>query len=116
MTSRQQPSEDDVAAGGPVWTEERIRALGVITDLPTAGRIFGIGRAQAYDLARTGEFPAPVIHLGTRVKVPVAGIMAALGLTSTPDLTMAAQRSVDHPDAIRCVDSPDESDDRLGEP
>lgn len=110
-----QPHDGDTGSAA-VWTEDKIRALGVITDLPTAGRIFGIGREQAYLLARTGEFPAPVIHLGARVKVPVAGILAALGLASASDLTMTAQRSVDHPDAIRCVDSPDESDDRLGEP
>jgi hypothetical protein len=110
------PEYDDATSGGQVWTEEQVRALGVITDLPTAGRIFGIGREQAYLLARTGEFPAPVVHLGARIKVPVAGILAALGLTSAPDLTMPAQRSVNHPDAIRYVDAHDEPDDRLGEP
>jgi hypothetical protein len=31
-----------------VWTEARIRALGAVTDLPTAGRIFGLGRSLAY--------------------------------------------------------------------
>ncbi len=99
-----------------VWTEERIRALGVITDVVTAGRIFGIGREQAYLLVRTGEFPAPVTRLGGRVKVPIAGILAALGLTSEGDLTETAPRSVDHPDAIRCVDDPARSDHRLGAP
>ena len=41
-----------------VWTEERIRALGAITDLPTAGRIFGLGRSLAYELAKHDQFPA----------------------------------------------------------
>ena len=61
-------------SGGEVWTEERIRALGAVTDLPTAGRVFGLGRALAYELARTGDFPVPVIRVGARYKVPVAGV------------------------------------------
>jgi hypothetical protein len=94
----------------PAWTEEEIRALGVVTDLPTAGRIFGIGRSQAYTLARAGEFPAPVITVGARFRVPVAGVLTALGLTSANDLTAPADASVDHHDAIRCVDTPGRSD------
>jgi hypothetical protein len=116
VTSRQQPSDEDVTAGGPVWTEERIRALGVITDLPTAGRIFGMGRVQAYDLARTGEFPAPVIAVGARFRVPVAGILTALGIPPDGrDLTPSAMASVDHHDAIRCVATPGEQPSEQGE-
>ncbi|MFG1892219.1 DNA-binding protein [Micromonospora sp. NPDC049051] len=94
--------------GGEVWTEERIRALGAITDLPTAGRIFGLGRALSYDLARTGGFPVPVIRVGSRYKVPVAGILTTLGLQpATGDLTPDTKRSVDHHDAIRSTLPPD---------
>jgi hypothetical protein len=84
-----------------VWTEDRIRALGAVTDLPTAARIFGLGRSLAYDLARTGQFPAPVIRAGTRYRVPIAGILATLGLPARGDLTFSAQSSVDHHGAIR---------------
>ncbi|MEV0899643.1 hypothetical protein [Actinoplanes sp. NPDC049802] len=84
-----------------VWTEDRIRALGAVTDLPTAARIFGLGRSLAYDLARTDRFPAPVILAGTRYRVPVAGILTALGIPSSGDLTSSAQRSVDHHGEIR---------------
>jgi hypothetical protein len=116
VTSRQQPSSDDSTGGGLVWTEERIRALGVITDLPTAGRIFGIGRAQAYDLARTGEFPAPVIAVGARFRVPVAGILTALGIPPDGhDLTTPATASVDHHDAIGCAATPGEPPSDQGE-
>jgi hypothetical protein len=63
-----------------VWTEERIRSLGAVTDLPTAGRIFGLGRSLAYELAKIDQFPVPVIRVGTRYRVPVAPILAALHL------------------------------------
>jgi hypothetical protein len=91
------PAPTGETAPPEVWTEERIRALGAITDLPTAGRIFGLGRAMSYDLARTDQFPVPVIRVGARYRVPVAGILTALGLApSGGDLTPPAKRSVDH--------------------
>lgn len=81
---------------GAVWTEQRIRALGAVTDLPTAGAIFGLGRALAYELAKNDDFPVPVIRAGTRYRVPVAPILAALHIAPAPDLTMTAGPSVDH--------------------
>jgi hypothetical protein len=75
---------------------------GAVIDLPTAGRIFGLGRSLTYDLARTGDFPCRVIRIGSRYRVPVAGILAALGiLTRDADLTRRAESSVDHPGEIR---------------
>jgi len=68
----------------PVWTEDAIRALGAVTDLPTAASIFGLGRALAYELAKNGEFPVPVIRVGSRYRVPVAPILAALRLAPDP--------------------------------
>ncbi|MFI7203843.1 DNA-binding protein [Micromonospora aurantiaca (nom. illeg.)] len=104
-------------SGGEVWTEERIRALGAITDLPTAGRVFGLGRALSYELARTGGFPVPVIRVGARYKVPVAGILTTLGLTPAPgDLTPGRTRSVDHHDEISSIDPPHGGGDRKKEP
>jgi hypothetical protein len=79
-----------------VWTEQRIRALGAVTDLPTAAHIFGLGRALAYELARSGTFPVPVIRAGNRYRIPVAPILAALHLGSGNDLTPGAEQSVDH--------------------
>jgi hypothetical protein len=98
------PTTDD-AASTEVWTEQRIRALGAITDLPTAGAIFGLGRAMSYELARTGQFPVPIIRVGARYKVPVAGILTTLGLPATSgDLTSPAKRSVDHHHEISSPD------------
>ncbi|MEU4642268.1 DNA-binding protein [Micromonospora sp. NPDC023814] len=105
------------ASGGGVWSEERIRALGAITDLPTAGRVFGLGRALSYELARTGGFPVPVIRVGARYKVPVAGILTALGLQRPPgDLTPGGMRSVDHHHEISSIDPPHSGGDRKKEP
>lgn len=89
------PATDDPSPTG-AWTERRIRALGAITDLPTAGSIFGLGRAMSYELARTGQFPVPIIRVGARYKVPVAGILTTLGLPVSGDLTSSAKGSVDH--------------------
>ncbi len=69
------------------WTAQRIRALGAVTDVSTAGSIFKLSRSVAYDLARTGRFPVPVLRAGTRYRVPVAAILTALHLpieTPTP--------------------------------
>ena len=45
------------------WTPESIRALGVKTDLPTLGKIFGISRARAYQMAHTGEWEQAGIRI-----------------------------------------------------
>ena len=75
-TGRSDDTPDD---NTEAWTLERIRALGVVTDLATAARIFGLSRAGAYDLARRGIFPVTVLRFGTRYRVSVAAILHALG-------------------------------------
>lgn len=62
------------------WSPSRIRALGPVTDVPTAAAIFGIGRSAAYDLVRLEKFPVPVLRIGSRYRVPVAAILTALHL------------------------------------
>jgi hypothetical protein len=61
-------------------TEAELRALPVSVDLVTAGRALRIGREQAYQLARTGEFPCPILRFGSRWVVPRAGLFAVLGI------------------------------------
>ncbi|MGK5738699.1 helix-turn-helix transcriptional regulator [Micromonospora sp. URMC 103] len=61
-----------------VWTVERVRALGVTTTLATAASVLGISRSQAYRLAATNAFPAPLIRAGSRIIVPVAGLLQLL--------------------------------------
>lgn len=65
------------------WSAERIRALGVVTDLQTAADILDLARSTAYDLAHADQFPVPVLRAGGRYRVPIAPLLAALGLTDT---------------------------------
>ena len=64
----------------PQWTVERVRALGVTTDLITAGAVLGVGRTTSYHLARTGAFPVPVLRVGNRYIVAVAHLLKAIGV------------------------------------
>ena len=61
-------------------TLAEIADLPAVTDLLTAGRALGLGRTKAYELARSGHFPCPVIRVGRTWLVPVAGLLAILGL------------------------------------
>jgi len=87
MTDPNPPTQDSRRATPPVWTADRIRALGTVTDVPTTAAIFGLSRSVAYDLIRTGAFPVPVLRFGTRYRIPVAAILTALHIhdTTSPD-------------------------------
>ncbi|MBQ1052127.1 helix-turn-helix domain-containing protein [Micromonospora sp. C51] len=74
----------NTSASPPAWTIERIRALGAVTDVATAGEIFGMSRSSAYELARGDRLPVPVLRVGSRYRVSVAAILAALGVPSEP--------------------------------
>lgn len=67
------------------WTEAAIHALGVKTDVATAGSIFGLGRTQSYAAVREGRFPVPVIKVGREAIVPTAPIRQLLGIDPSPD-------------------------------
>jgi hypothetical protein len=54
--------------------------LPAVTDLVTAGRALGLGRTRAYELARAGQFPCPVLRVGKTWHVPTAGLLTVLGL------------------------------------
>jgi hypothetical protein len=86
LESPQSPEAEDneqSAAGNKrqQWTPGAVRALGVHTDLVTAGALLGIGRTKAHELARRNEFPVPVLRHGRRYIVPVAPIARLLQLT-----------------------------------
>lgn len=57
---------------------EELLALPVAVDLTTAGRAFGVGRTKAYELARAGLFPCPVLMLGAKFRVAKADILRVL--------------------------------------
>jgi hypothetical protein len=74
-----------------VWTAAAVFALGVRTDVETAGDIFGLSRTQAYEAVNHERFPVPTFRIGRRVVVPVAPILRVLGLDGqTPDVASAA--------------------------
>src|SRR2546421_37165 len=83
----------DVSVGRPsitasptaAWTAERIRALGTVTTVPVAAEIFGLSRSVAYDLIHADGFPIPVLRFGSRYRVPVRAILAALHMPVDPE-------------------------------
>jgi hypothetical protein len=78
------PTENSPTPSSPLWTVERIRALGAVTDVATVGQIFGMSRSSAYELARGNRLPMPVLRVGSRYRVSVAAILTALGVPSEP--------------------------------
>jgi hypothetical protein len=69
--------------GGPMRRGLTLAELGdlpAVADLVTAGRALGLGRTKAYELARAGRFPCPVIRVGKAWIVPTAGLLTVLGL------------------------------------
>lgn len=65
----------------PQMSLDELLGLPVVMDLPTAGRAFRIGMTKSYEMARSGEFPCPVLHLGRFLRVRKADLMHELGLT-----------------------------------
>ncbi|WP_261986702.1 DNA-binding protein [Actinomadura sp. HBU206391] len=61
-------------------TAAEISTLPAVVDLVTAGRVLGLGRTKAYELARAEEFPCRVLRVGGTYLVPTAGLLALLGL------------------------------------
>ncbi len=65
-----------------------LNTLPAIVDLLTAARALGLGRTKAYELARRGEFPCPVLRVGDTYRVPTIALLELLGIT-----TVIRQRS-----------------------
>ena len=73
------------AEQGHVWTAAEVFALGVRTDVPTAGAILaGWGPSESYKAVSRGDFPVPVISVGRRLVVPVAPIAQLARPRSAP--------------------------------
>lgn len=67
----------------PVWTEEKIRALGVRTDLVTACQIvYGCGKNRAWEMFHADQLDFPAVRCGRRVVVPVAPLLALMFIGS----------------------------------
>ncbi|MCU1592171.1 MAG: hypothetical protein JWP11_3427 [Frankiales bacterium] len=82
-------STSRTATGRRTWTEAEVRALGLTTDITTAGSVLGIGRTKAQELARRGDWPTPLLRLGAHYRVPVLELLRLLGVEpprpSTPE-------------------------------
>lgn len=63
------------------WSTDRIRALGAVTDVETAGKILGIGRTLAYQLAKENRFPVRVVRVGNLYRIPTLEVLKLLGET-----------------------------------
>ncbi|WP_246595585.1 helix-turn-helix domain-containing protein [Actinoplanes auranticolor] len=63
--------------------------------MPVAASIFGLSRSVAYDLIRTEKFPVPVLRFGTRYRIPVQAILAALHMPAGPPAREAAGDLID---------------------
>ncbi|MBH0118024.1 DNA-binding protein [Rhodococcus sp. CX] len=64
-----------------------IKALGAVTDLRTALKAADIGTTYGYQKARTNELPFPVLRVGRQYRVPVAGLLKALGIEDDAEAT-----------------------------
>jgi hypothetical protein len=60
------------------WTMDKVKALGMTTDLETAATILGIGRTLAFELAKTNQFPIRILRLGRRTRISVPELIAYL--------------------------------------
>jgi predicted DNA-binding transcriptional regulator AlpA len=84
ITGAVHPPSQDAGMSRPVPTVEEVRSWPVTVDIRTAGRAFGLGRDQAYRLAREGRFPVPVLRLGRHLRVTRAALLEALGVDESP--------------------------------
>jgi excisionase family DNA binding protein len=61
-------------------TLAELLAMPVMVDIGTAARALGLGRSTGYELARRGEFPCRVLHVGSSYRVPTAELLRVLGI------------------------------------
>ncbi|SBT40336.1 helix-turn-helix transcriptional regulator [Micromonospora narathiwatensis] len=59
---------------------DELLQLPAVVDLATAARALGVGRTKAYDLAKSGTFPCPVLRIGTSYRVRTADLLKLIGI------------------------------------
>lgn len=62
-------------------TEDDLRNLPPVVDVPTAAAVLGIGRSAAYELIRCGGWPTPTLRLGKLIRVPSAPLLELVGVS-----------------------------------
>lgn len=61
-----------------------VRALPAAVPLVEAAKALGLGRTVAYALARSGQWPTPLLRLGAQWRVPRAALLRLLELEDEP--------------------------------
>ena len=61
-------------------TLAELLALPLMVDVTTAARALGLSRSTGYELARRGEFPCRVLHVGSSYRIPTAELLRVLGI------------------------------------
>jgi predicted DNA-binding transcriptional regulator AlpA len=69
---------------------EDLLELPPVIDVPTAGRILGVGRSCAYELVRSGQWPTPVLHLGRLIRIPTAPLIELVSSPQSAQLRVGA--------------------------
>ncbi|MFG1761110.1 helix-turn-helix transcriptional regulator [Micromonospora echinofusca] len=59
---------------------DELLQLPAMIDLATAARALGVGRTKAYELAKSGTFPCPVLRIGTTYRVRTADLLRLVGI------------------------------------
>jgi excisionase family DNA binding protein len=77
-----------VTARGMSFRE--VLALPVAITLDDANRALGVGRSNGYAMAKTGEYPIPVLRLGRAYRCKRSDLLAYLGIS---DPEAAPQRA-----------------------
>lgn len=62
-------------------TDDELRSLPPVVDVPTAAAVLGVGRTAAYELIRVGAWPTPVLRLGKLIRVPTAPLLELVGVS-----------------------------------
>ncbi|MEU5943612.1 helix-turn-helix domain-containing protein [Micromonospora sp. NPDC047548] len=63
--------------------QDELLQLPAVVDLATAARALGVGRTKAYDLAKSGTFPCPVLRIGTSYRVRTADLLKLIERVQT---------------------------------
>jgi predicted DNA-binding transcriptional regulator AlpA len=69
-----------VNAASKRLTEDDVRSLPPVVDVPTAAAVLGIGRSAAYELIRCNQWPTPTLRLGKLIRIPSAPLLELVGL------------------------------------
>ncbi|GIJ12197.1 helix-turn-helix domain-containing protein [Micromonospora andamanensis] len=64
--------------------QDELLQLPAMVDLATAARALGLGRTKAYDLAKQGAFPCPLLRIGTAYRVRTVDLLRLVGVERPP--------------------------------